>query len=87
MILSEICIRKFLSDRLESQGSVSFRIGIAYLRDFAVYVSLSSRTSPRDHYVVGASFCPQRVMGRGFKRVRSNAFGIGPVAQLVRARA
>jgi hypothetical protein len=72
---------------LRITGHASFRIGIAYLQDFAVYVSLSSRTSPRNHYVVGASFCPQRVLGRGLKRVRSDAFGIGPVAQLVRARA
>ncbi len=38
--------------------------------------------------VVGASFCPQRVMGRGSKRVHADAEkGLGPVAQLVRARA
>jgi len=41
-----------LSDLLETSGQIGFRIGHAYWQDAAVYVSLSSRTSPDQGSVI-----------------------------------
>ena len=82
MILQSGSIRFSLSDFLGTHRSRPVQAGLVLRRDFAVFVSLSSRTSPRFPKVVGASIARDLLVCEG----QACAL-LGPVAQLVRARA
>ena len=71
-----------LSDLLGTHQGMSVSGLACLLRDFAVYVSLSSRTSPRYSQGRWGILLPAALRLARDKRVLH-----GPVAQLVRARA